>query len=258
MAYYITNSMSSFLDKYSYKIFTTIIWVVFITPFLAPIFMHFGLELPAKFIYFIYSYTCHQFAHRSLHIFDYQCAWCTRDTFTWAALAVTTILVPRLKIKPIKWYWVLVFTIPIALDGGIQTISTLIGFKSGVDFYTSTNFTRAVTGGLFGLGIGLIIVPMIYELFSMEKLKSNLKIYFKISISVMAILISFYFFIVQVWQVTSTEYKPENFLDLAVRTPQNFEERWIRQAHGACKPDKPKTILGDGIGDFVFLPDDCF
>ena len=39
---------------------------------LAPIFMHSGLEIPAKLLYGFYSTTCHQFAYRSWFLFGEQ------------------------------------------------------------------------------------------------------------------------------------------------------------------------------------------
>jgi uncharacterized membrane protein len=248
--------MNNFLNKHLYKIFSIFIWTIFLSPLLAPILLHFGIEAPAKFIYFIYSYTCHQLAHRSLHIFDYQCAWCTRDTFTWGAMAMLTILVPRLKIKPIKWYWVPVFLAPIALDGIIQTVSTFFGFGGASEFYTSSNFTRALTGSLFGLGMGLIILPLLYDLYLDKKVSEERSKYVRIIFIVLPVMMLFYVIMVQVWDITSTEYKPDNFLDLAVRTPAT-EERWIRQTHGACTPEDPKTISG-GLGGFAFSLEDCF
>ena len=50
-------------------------WIVFIyvgLPFLAPVLMKVGAELPAKIIYTIYSPLCHQFAFRSFFLFGEQ------------------------------------------------------------------------------------------------------------------------------------------------------------------------------------------
>jgi len=43
-----------------------------ILPISAPIFMHHGLEEPARIIYWVYSYFCHQFAYRSWFLFGEQ------------------------------------------------------------------------------------------------------------------------------------------------------------------------------------------
>jgi len=41
-------------------------------PLLAPLFMHNGLEMPARIIYLSYSHFCHQFAYRSWFLFGEQ------------------------------------------------------------------------------------------------------------------------------------------------------------------------------------------
>lgn len=252
--------MTDFLNKNFYRIFQAVILTIFLTPILAPIFAHFGLTPISRAIYLVYSYSCHQLAHRSLHIYDYQCAWCTRDTFIWGGILLATFLVSRLDIKQFRIYWLIPFTIPIALDGGIQTIATFFGLSGGVDFYTSTNFTRAITGGIFGLGMGMFLATMIRNAeLTTENISlklNNLKI-MKLSVIGFSALMVLYLLFVQVWDATSKEYKPDNFLDWSDRTP--YEDAWIRQSHGTCDPEVPKNIKsGEGPQSLMFTPADCF
>lgn len=253
--------MLNFVNKNFYRIFQFTILILFILPILAPIFARFGPRGVARVIYFVYSFSCHQLAHRSLHIYDYQCAWCTRDTFIWGGILLSSYLVPKFNLRNFKIYWLIPFVIPIALDGGLQTIATMLGLSGGTNFYTSTNFTRAITGGIFGIGMGIFLSSMIYSVEGpVEKLsnlvinKNALKI-FGISISVLSV---FYLLFIQVWNITSKEYKPDGFLDLTVRTTTD-DETWIRQAHGLCEKDYDQDIMNSqDFRDFVFLPSDCF
>ena len=51
----------------AYNILLIIIGLLCFSAILAPILMALGLEGPAKYIYFIYSFFCHQIHYRSLH-----------------------------------------------------------------------------------------------------------------------------------------------------------------------------------------------
>ncbi len=72
------RSFSSF-DRFSLKVSKLYIWIIgfFLIlyvglPFLAPVFLRNGAELPAKIIYTIYKPLCHQLAFRSWFIFGEQ------------------------------------------------------------------------------------------------------------------------------------------------------------------------------------------
>jgi uncharacterized membrane protein len=146
-----------------YNVFVVFLIVLNILPLLAPLFAHWGWNVPAGIIYNIYSFFCHQFSWRSLHLYDYQCAWCARDMFIWGMLLFIAVAVKIRKVKGMKWYWMIPFTIPIAMDGGIQTIATLFGFSSNNPLYISNNFMRMITGGIFGMGLGLWLMPFMKQ-----------------------------------------------------------------------------------------------
>lgn len=157
------TKLNNFINNHYFTILIVFLIILNLAPFLAPIFAHIGWKGPSKFIYTIYSFFCHQLHWRSLHIYDYQCAWCTRDTFIWGAILAVALIVKFYKVKTIRWYWVLPFVIPIALDGGIQTIATIMGYDDEDPFYMSTNTMRMLTGGLFGTGLGLWLMPLLKE-----------------------------------------------------------------------------------------------
>ncbi|MBD3280799.1 DUF2085 domain-containing protein [Candidatus Dojkabacteria bacterium] len=241
--------MKKYLTPYNLLLMFVLLLNVF--AYLAPIFMHVGLEGIAKYIYFVYSFFCHQLHYRSLHIFDYQVAWCTRDAFIWFGLLASGIAFKFVKTKPVRWYEIILFIIPIALDGGIQLVATMFGLgQEGHEvLYSSTNLTRMLTGSILGIGLGMWIFPSLKE-FETYKTATRVKEVAKIKLfSVLLILLSiFYIMLVSVWNLTSEEYKPENMLDSNVKLPENDEEWFLRRQNGYC----PRGV--DESAVFIF---DC-
>lgn len=224
-----------------YHVYLAVITLLAITPILAPILLKLGESAPifetiAKVIYLIYSLTCHQFHHRSLHLFDYQFAWCARDTGIWLGILVVAIAARKSSFTGIKWYWVLPFIVLMALDGGIQTIATLIGIKAATVgspdiLYVSNNLVRFLTGACFGVGVSLWLSPMLRETFKNNfemKGKFKLKMLPVIAVVIMTIYAAF----VQAWNLTSVDYKPTDILDTAVKTPSG--EFFARRANAVC------------------------
>lgn len=229
------------------NILIAILVVINILPVLAPIFQHWGWELPAKVIYFIYSFMCHQIHWRSLHVYDHQCAWCARDMAIWGGVLFTAVAIKVLKIKGIKWYQILPFMIPIALDGGIQTIASVFGITGGssaataTPLYVSTNLMRAITGGIFGIGLGAVLMPIALEIeniklkekFTLFRSKIQLP-YWAILPAIMALILALYMVFIQIWGATSSTVLPSNFLDSEVKAPSYGSEIIERRANGIC------------------------
>lgn len=156
------NKSFDYISANIFNIFIVFLIVLNTLPILAPVFQAIGMDWLANPIYAIYSLMCHQFHWRSIHIFDYQIAWCTRDTFIWLSFLLVTLAYRfGFLTKQFNWYWILPFTIPIALDGGIQTLATVLGFGDGEIFYLSTNLMRMITGSLFGIGLAIVIAPFL-------------------------------------------------------------------------------------------------
>lgn len=142
--------------------------VLNILPLLAPILSCFGETKISGFIYWIYSFTCHQKASRSIFICDHQYGWCARCTFLWMSTLVTSGLVfyfrPTFRFKGSSLKASALLCMPLVLDGGIQFLGTMYSILfNAVPFYESTNTLRAITGILFGLGIGLYIFPRLRD-----------------------------------------------------------------------------------------------
>lgn len=158
------NNFFGWVNRNILNLFLVFFIVLNIMPVLAPILLHLGANSFAGAIYTVYSFFCHQQHWKSLHLFDYQVAWCARDMFIWASMLFTLVLVKSKKVQPLGLFWLLIYTIPIALDGGLQTVATIIGFDSSSPFYTSNNFFRMITGTLFGGALGLFMFPRIKQI----------------------------------------------------------------------------------------------
>ena len=193
-------------------------------PFLAPVFMHNGWNNVGNAIYFIYSFLCHQLSQRSFFLFGpkftysiaeigasglntgsflalrhfigntamgWKVAWSDRmvSMFTslWAFGLLWWPLRKRLPKLPV-WGLVL-FLIPMAVDGGTHFLSELAGFGQGFrdtnlwltalsnnifrpDFYAGdawgsfNSLMRLLTGILFGLVVAWFAFPHLEDAFS--------------------------------------------------------------------------------------------
>lgn len=193
-------------------------------PFLAPVFMQVGWEGLAKAIYLLYSFACHQLPQRSFFLFgsktmyslgEIQAAW--QNTINplilrkfignaemgwkvaWSDRMVsmyTSILLfawlwnfLRRKLKPLPLWGLIIFLLPMALDGGTHFISDFAGIGQGFrytniwlanltnnafppSFYVGTtlgsfnSWMRLVTGVLFGLGMVWFGFPYLESAFN--------------------------------------------------------------------------------------------
>ena len=160
-----------------------------ILPFLAPIFMQVGLELPARIIYGLYSFTCHQLPDHSFFLFGpnpvpllpelesigmtpgldllgqrqfiggaeagYKVALCQRDVAIYGSVFIAGILYAlfrdRIKSPSLKVY--VLFVIPMAVDG----LSQLFGLRE------SNWLLRGITGAMFGAASVWLAYPYVDE-----------------------------------------------------------------------------------------------
>ncbi len=154
-------------------------------PFLAPWLMRMGFSTPARFIYAVYSFACHQLPERSYFLFGqqpiyslptlesrgleagldlfarrrfignpvlgYKVAICQRDVAIYGSVLLGGLLfgLVRSHLRPLSLKVYALFLIPMALDGGTQ----LLGLR------TSTWWLRLITGALFGLASVWLAYP---------------------------------------------------------------------------------------------------
>jgi len=147
-----------------------------ILPMLAPMFMQLGLILPARAIYGLYSFLCHQIPDHSYFLFGpifapqgpeleaagmaaggnlllqrkfignseigYKVALCQRDLAIYSSVFVSGIVYSfiRGRIKPLSFKLYILFVLPMAIDG----ITQMVGLRM------SNWWLRGITGALFG------------------------------------------------------------------------------------------------------------
>jgi uncharacterized membrane protein len=157
-------------------LFNTAWAIYFLTPFLPPIFLHFGWTAPAQVIYTVYSFLCHQLPSHSYFLFGpelaphreeliaggmsastnlyaqrafygnseagWKVALCQRDVAIYASVFVTGLIygLVRRRVRPMPFKIYALFLIPIALDG----LTQLVGWRE------SNWWLRTLTGALFG------------------------------------------------------------------------------------------------------------
>ncbi|HET6446199.1 MAG TPA: DUF2085 domain-containing protein [candidate division Zixibacteria bacterium] len=194
-------------------------------PWAAPLFMEIGWTSAGKAIYLLYASQCHQLPQRSFFLFGNQSmyslaqvqstwqnssnpnilrqfigdpatgwkvAWSDRMVFMYTTILLWGALfwLVRKRLKPLPWWGLLLFLIPMALDGFTHMISDFTGgiglgfrysnawlatltndafpvtFYSGDAFGSFNSWMRLVTGMLFGLGIVWTFYPRLHSGFT--------------------------------------------------------------------------------------------
>jgi len=157
------------------------LFVLVITPFLAPLFMYLGWEFPARAIYFVYSFLCHQLPQRSYFLFGSQfsyplgtilnasgvsdpnnilalrqfignpemgwkVAWSDRmiSMYTSIPLAALVWYPLRRRLPDLPLWGFLLMLLPMALDGGSHFLSDVQGAVTG--FRASNLWLANLTG----------------------------------------------------------------------------------------------------------------
>ena len=152
-------------------------WAIYLLlPITAPVFMHFGWYTPARVLYAVYAFACHQLPDHSYFLFGpdpvpltptleaggmasaldlfqqrlflgnsmlgYKVAICQRDIAIYGAVLVAGLIyaLVRQRSRQLSLWVYLLFLIPIGVDGFTQ----LLGLRE------STWQLRTLTGALFG------------------------------------------------------------------------------------------------------------
>jgi uncharacterized membrane protein len=201
-------------------LFGVYVWL----PFAAPLMMHLGWTGVGEAIYFVYSFLCHQLPERSFFLFgpssmvslsQIQAAW--QNTLNpivlrkfignpqmgwkvaWSdrmvSMYVSTFFLGllwwplRKHVKPLPWWGLILFLIPMGVDGATHFFSDLAGLGQGFrytnawlaaitgnalppTFYLGdalgsfNSSMRLLTGLLFGIGVVWFGFPYLDEAFT--------------------------------------------------------------------------------------------
>ncbi|MHB0987719.1 MAG: DUF2085 domain-containing protein [Bellilinea sp.] len=96
----------------------------------------------------------------------YKVALCQRDVAIYGAMALFALIfiASGRKIKPLRWYfWLLFGLIPIGIDGFSQLPSLIAQLPDWMLIRESTPVLRTITGALFGITTSWYLFPMIEE-----------------------------------------------------------------------------------------------
>ena len=218
--------LTSFASRHWVLVISLVLGIYVGLPFLAPVFMQIGWDGPARAIYFIYSWLCHQLPERSYFLFGpkisyslaevqntwqnttnpmilrqfignsdmgWKVAWSDRMVSMFTSVWLFGLLWWPLRkgLKPLPWWGLALFLLPMAVDGTSHLISDLAGIGQGFrdsnawlaaltnntfpasfyagDAWGSFNaWARLLTGILFGLGIVWFGYPYLDEALSSQ------------------------------------------------------------------------------------------
>ncbi|MFQ5797764.1 MAG: DUF2085 domain-containing protein [Bacteroidota bacterium] len=131
----------------------TLLWCFAILA--APLFIAWAgfLQSSSEFLYQFFGRVCHQFDERSFHLDGQKLAVCARCSSIYFGFFLGLLSVPifwRLPAMPFPPRWILFAAVlPMFLDVGLAVF----------DLHESTLWTRALSGGVFGLIVSYFILP---------------------------------------------------------------------------------------------------
>ncbi|MFZ3080417.1 MAG: DUF2085 domain-containing protein [Bellilinea sp.] len=172
------SRLGYYFSRYWILSFSVLIGLYVGLPFMAPVFMALGLEFPARAIYTIYSFLCHQLPQRSYFLFgsqftyslaEIQTVWQDTTNFgilrqfigtpemgwkvAWSDRMVsmyTSILIfswiwypLRRRLRGLSWQGLLILIFPMAVDGFSHMFSDFAGLGQG--FRDSNAWLAALT-----------------------------------------------------------------------------------------------------------------
>lgn len=209
------------LSRY-WLFFISLLLVIFIgLPWLAPLFMQIGWVAPAKAIYFFYSLQCHQMPQRSFFLFGqrtmynlpdiqavwqnssnplilrqfvgntvmgWKVAWSDRMVYMYTSVFLMGLIYwpLRRRIKPLPWWGLLLFLLPMGLDGISHMLSDISGgigggfryhnswlavltrnvfpatFYGGDALGSFNSWMRLLSGLFFGIGLVWFVYPRLH------------------------------------------------------------------------------------------------
>lgn len=164
-----------------YRVFVTASLLFVLLPWVAPVLMQLGLEVPARWIYSAYGLLCHQLPQRSFFLFGpsasyslptiqqawqdtgdpwvlrqfigtaamgYKVAWSDRMVTLFTSIPVAAMVWWPLRrwVRALPLWGFALLALPMAIDGGTHVLSDLSGIGQG--FRDTNAWLAGLTGGL--------------------------------------------------------------------------------------------------------------
>jgi uncharacterized membrane protein len=169
----------SFVIRHWLTIMNVMLFLFIVPIVLSPYFMSTGnaaLVTIGGWILSAYHPTCHQLPDRSLFIFGYQMAVCSRCFAIYAGFLAggLSFYFLKNKLKPFHILYFVLFCVPMGIDGVAQLFGIPIprSIGPGLELVWSTvsnNEMRVFTGAIFGLGGALFAMPYLQHVLEMEE-----------------------------------------------------------------------------------------
>jgi uncharacterized membrane protein len=167
------------MNRYWFSWFSVVYGVFVLLPWLAPVLMQVGAEVPGRILYTIYSFFCHQLPERSFFLFGqkamysmaeiqyrwqqtvdpailrqyigdpstgWKVAWSDRMVAMYTSILLFAWLwwLLRKKIKPLPLSGFIILALPMVIDGTSHLISDLSGINQG--FRCTNAWLASLTG----------------------------------------------------------------------------------------------------------------
>lgn len=223
----VSRTLGSWLSRRWLLVFAVTYGLWVWLPFAAPVAMHFGWNGLGRAIYLFYSFFCHQLPERSFFLFGrapmyslaafqaagsnslnpfilrrflgndslgWKVAWSDRMISFYTSIWAFTLLwqMFRRRSRPLPWWGLILFLLPIVLDGGSHAASDLAGIGQGfrdsnawlaaltsyafpTSFYIGdaigsfNSIMRLITGVLAGLGLVWFAFPYVEASFAQDQ-----------------------------------------------------------------------------------------
>lgn len=149
------SSTADWLMRHWLGILNWALGLIVLVAILTPVLAYLGIEPLAGQLFRSYHAICEQIPAHSFFLFGHQLAMCARNISLYGGMWLGTMIFrfAGRHVRPLKWHWLVLLLLPMALDGGTQ----LFGWRE------SNDLLRVVTGLLFGLGVCWFMLPFVQE-----------------------------------------------------------------------------------------------
>jgi len=147
--------VGDFLVLYWAHLVVAFVGIMLLAAYTAPLLSYLGFDAVARTIFFAMHFLCAQTPSHSFYLCGHQACLCERCTAIYSSLFCggLAFLLSKKRLPGISWWMLILFSIPMALDGFTQ----MFGLRE------SNWWLRLITGGLFGIGIILFTFPLMQK-----------------------------------------------------------------------------------------------
>lgn len=149
------NGLTDWLLLHWLGLINWFLGIILLGALVTPILAYFDVQPLAGWLFHAYHSICEQVPSHSFFILGHQVALCARNGSLYLSLWLGSMIFrfARSHLSPLKWWWLILFLLPMAIDGTTQ----LFGLRE-------SNVTlRIITGTLFGFGICWFALPFVQE-----------------------------------------------------------------------------------------------